>query len=54
MDEHSLFKSYTMQEMIDELDVIELYKQPGKKAYIGEMTNNQRTLYQYMGVGAPT
>jgi transposase len=54
MDEHSLFKSYTMQEMIDELDVIELYKQPGKRACIGEMTNNQRALYQYMGVDMPT
>jgi hypothetical protein len=54
MDKHSLFKNYTMQEMINELDVVELYKQPGKKAYIGEMTDDQRMLYQYMGVGTPT
>jgi transposase len=53
MDEHSLFKSYTMQEMLDELDVIELYKQPGKKEYFGETTEKQRSLYRYMGVDVP-
>jgi hypothetical protein len=36
MDEHALFKNYTMQEMIDELDVIELLKQPGNKRILAK------------------
>jgi len=46
MDKAGLFKSYTMQELIDELDVIEIYQQPGKAAYYGEITQKQRKLYE--------
>ena len=33
-----LFKSYTMQELFDELDVIERFQLPGEVAYFGEIT----------------
>ena len=50
MDKAGLFKSYTMQELIDELDVIEVYQQPGKAAYYGEITQKQRKLYEALGI----
>ena len=30
MDDHDLFKSYTMQTLLDDLDIIEYYQQPGR------------------------
>jgi transposase len=54
MSEHHLFKQYTMQELLDELDVIERYEQPGCKHRIGEMTKKQMNLYKCLGVNIPT
>ncbi|MPN46862.1 hypothetical protein SDC9_194461 [bioreactor metagenome] len=54
MDEQGLFKNYTMQELLDELDIIEWYQQPGKVHHLGEMTEKQKALYQYMGVDIPS
>ena len=54
MDEQGLFKNYTMQELLDELDIIERYQQPGKAYHPGEMTKKQKSLYQYMGVDFPS
>lgn len=54
MDDHTLFKTYTMQELLDELDIIEWYQQPGRQHHLGEMTNKQKKLYQYMGVEKPS
>ncbi|EHL06219.1 hypothetical protein HMPREF0322_03097 [Desulfitobacterium hafniense DP7] len=34
MDEKKLNSKYSMQELLDELDIIELYQQPGNRAYI--------------------
>lgn len=54
MDDHQLFKNYTMQELLDELDIIELYQQPGKQPHLGEITQKQKSLYQYMEVKVPS
>lgn len=54
MDKAGLFKSYTMQELFDELDVIEQYELPGEAAYFGEITNKQRDLYTALGVEPPS
>ncbi len=54
MSDNQLFKSYTLQELLDELDVIERYEQPGRKHRIGEMTKKQMSLYELMGVAVPT
>jgi len=54
MDKAGLFKKYTMQELFDELDVIEIFKHPGKSAYYGEITEKQRELYVALGVEPPT
>ena len=53
MDKAGLFKYYTMQELFDELDVIELFQQPGSAAYYGEITDKQRKLYVALGVEPP-
>ena len=54
MCENDLYKNYTTQELIDELDVIERYEQPGKIHRIGEMTKKQTKLYIALGVSAPS
>ncbi len=53
MEEKNLFKRYTMQELLDEFDVIECYEQPGHGLRIGEMTSKQIELYEGMGINPP-
>ena len=54
MSENDLYKKYTTQELLDELDIIERYEQPGKKHRLGEMTKKQTALYTALGVNAPS
>lgn len=53
MTDHNLFKDYTLQGLLDELDVIERFEQPGRRHRIGEITQKQRDLYRYLGVEPP-
>ena len=54
MDEHGLFSTYTIQSLLDELDVIEYYQQPGKAHHLSEITQKQRDFYEMMNVPVPT
>ena len=54
MDENGLFSNYTMQSLLDELDTIEYYQQPGKAHHLSEITNKQCKLYELMEVPVPT
>lgn len=54
MEIHGLFKNYTMQELLDELDTIEYYQQPGKAHHLSEITAKQAKLYEMMDVAIPT
>ena len=54
MDSNGLFKNYTMQSLLDELDIIEYYQQPGKAHHLSEITKRQCELYKYMDVEVPT
>ncbi len=54
MSDHNLFKNYTMQELLDNLDIIERYEQPGRKHRIGEITKKQAHLFECLGVAVPT
>lgn len=54
MSDHDLFKNYTTQELLDELDIIECFEQPGNKPRIGEITKKQMKLYECFGVDVPT
>ena len=40
--------------MLDELDLVECFRHPGKEPYIGEMLEKQRQLYLDMDVPVPT
>ena len=54
MEIHDLYRNYTMQEFLDELDTIEYYQQPGRAHHLSEITEKQRKLYEMMGVDVPT
>ena len=54
MSEKELYKNYTMQELLDELDVIEAFENPGSALRVGEVTKKQSQLYDTLGVAAPT
>jgi transposase len=54
MEKAGLFKNYTMQEVLDDLDVIEKYQLPGRKDYYGEITNKQKELYATLGCNPPS
>jgi len=43
-----------MQELLDELDIIDCFEQPGNKIRIGEITKKQEELYHKFGVKPPT
>jgi len=53
MSDNDLFKDYTMQELLDELDVIERFEQPGRKPRLGEITLKQMYLFKCLGVDSP-
>ena len=54
MDDNGLFKNYTMQSLLDELDIIEYYQHPGKAHHLSEITEKQRKLYEIMQASVPT
>jgi len=53
MQETNLFKKHTMQEVLDEFDVIECFEEPGKKLQISEITKRQMNFYTKLGVNPP-
>ncbi|WP_281884531.1 IS1634 family transposase [Paenibacillus sp. YYML68] len=54
MQEKKLFQRYTMQGLLDELDVIECYERPGHDLRFGEITKRQRELYELLEVAPPS
>ncbi|MDO9528993.1 MAG: IS1634 family transposase [Syntrophales bacterium] len=50
----NLFKKYTMQELLDEFDIIECFEQPGRDLRVGEVTKLQIALYEAMEIVPPT
>ena len=53
IQEKNLFKDYTLQEILDELDVIECFEVPGKQLQVGETTMRQMDLYDKLEVKPP-
>ena len=53
MQDFELFKDYTMQGLLDELDIIECYKETGRKTRFSEITKRQASLFELMGVPVP-
>lgn len=50
MEETGLFSKYTMHELLDELDVIECFTEPGKAPIQGEVLKKQEQIYRDLGV----
>ena len=50
MEEARLFSRYTMQELLDGLDVIECFQEPGKAPIQGEVLKKQEQIYRDLGV----
>ena len=53
MQENNLFKDHTMQEVLDEIDIIECFEVPGQQLKVGETTKRQMNLYNLLGVNPP-
>ena len=54
MQEQQLFKKYTMQTLLDKLDVIECFEHPKHKLRVGEVLQKQKDIYKAMGVNVPS
>ena len=54
MQEQKLYQSYTMQQLLDKLDLIECFHYPNHELRIGEVLNKQKELYLKLGVEPPT
>jgi hypothetical protein len=53
MCEKNLFRHFTIQELLDEVDFIECYTEPGKSLTVGEVLQKQRQLFKDMDVLPP-
>ncbi|MDL2321801.1 hypothetical protein LJC47_05595 [Desulfosarcina sp. OttesenSCG-928-B08] len=53
MKDKELFKSYTMMELLDELDSIEIFQHPNRKARFSEVTKKQKDIFDAMEVQMP-
>jgi len=54
MQDKGLFKKYTMQELLDDIDVIECFEYPEHELRMGEVTKKQIELYEAMEIVPPT
>ena len=54
MKEANLYKTYSMQQLLDRLDVLECFEDEGRKLRIGELLNKQADIYEALGVALPT
>jgi transposase len=54
MQKANLFDKWTLQGLLDELDVIELFEAPGYGRILGEVTQKQKDLYTSLGINIPS
>ena len=54
MKETDLYKTYSMQQLLDKLDVLECFEDENHKLRIGELLNKQAEIYETLGVALPT
>jgi len=53
MQDKNMFKQHTMQEVLDEFDIIECFEQPGRQLRLGEITQRQIGLFKDMDIEPP-
>ena len=54
MKESGLYNKYTMQELLDKLDILECFEDSNHSLRIGEMLSKQAEIYEVLGIEAPT
>ena len=54
MRDNNLYRNYTIQSLLDALDVIERYDYHGQKYHCSEITQKQMDLFAYFGAVPPT
>lgn len=54
MQESNMFKQYTLQEMLDKLDVIECFHTVGHEPWVGEVLEKQKMIYENLGFNPPS
>lgn len=54
MQKTKLYDNYTMQQLLDKLDVIECFENPGYALQVGEILNKQKEIYEALEVQVPT
>ena len=53
MKEKDMHKSYSMQSLLDELDVIEYFEYPGSRGHYSEITEKQLKIFAAFNVEPP-
>jgi transposase len=53
MKKNKLYPNYTMQTLLDALDVIERYEREGQRYHCGEITEKQRELFGAFNATVP-
>ena len=53
MQTEKMYKDYTLQEVLDTLDVIDCYKFEGKDMRVGEILEEQVSIYKRLGIPVP-
>lgn len=53
MKDEGLYKNYSMQKLLDDLNLIERCEFPAKRAHFSEITKKQIALYKSLGVNPP-
>ncbi|GAU80057.1 transposase, IS4 [Fusibacter sp. 3D3] len=54
MHEAKIFQKYTLQTLLDKLDIIECFENPGYSLRIGEVLSKQKQIYEALGIDSPT
>jgi len=53
MQTKNLYKKYTLQTLLDKVDLIEYFEYPNTKPRVGEVLEKQKKIYEAMGVAVP-
>jgi transposase len=53
MQVKNLYKQYTLQTLLDKIDVIECFEYPNAKLRVGEILEKQKDIFEAMGVEVP-
>lgn len=54
MQEAGMFQNYTIQSLLDKLDIIECFENPGCDLRVGEVLTKQKQIYEALGINPPT